>query len=561
LKLEVSVSRQEGRQSGVEVFETSGAKKGAAGFIQLSTPIDKMLAAAEGFAGEMQRHQVRVTTHRAMALRAKTGRSTGGKWFGFISVCAACETPTGPHGRRCLCEGATIKKIRHGPAVAAARRVFELYNLGHGTRQMARILNAESVPSPRGRGWTPTTIRFVVSNPLYIGQPAWNKVRRRDDWGVVKPTRRDASEIIVPETPVEEFRIIDAATWEHAQARRAAGARLYGANARATDRAPSPIVGKYLIGGLATCATCRGSMFSRSRGNGRDGVFGCRTHFERGDTHCTNRLRVQVADVEAAVIAAVEQSLLQPEVLAAVIDKAVAAFEPTPASDVAAPIRKELDKLDGEVERLTTAIAEAQAPLEGLLAGLQSRERRRAELRAALQKQERQQARQHGRDEVLAAVREAIRTWQQTLHESVPAARRTVQALVTERLLFTPAGDRYTFEAAGTAAPIVAGIVPAHTQGSEIRSRQANADATHPDGAQPQRAARTRAAWSCDPQRTALLPPRHHNARDSAGTREAQHRGKGDPQRPTNPRPRPRATRRTPRRLPPARGRPRAGTG
>jgi hypothetical protein len=110
-----------------------------------------------------------------------------------------------------------------------------------------------------------------------------------------------------------------------------------------------------------------------------------------------------------------------------------------------------------------------------------------------------------GRDEVVAAVRDAVKDWKAKLRGSVPEARQALQALLQARLVFTPTADGYTFEAPGTVEPIIAGLVP---QGIGTRSLQAKSQVAPPDGAQPPRPARTRAAWSRTPSHAPRLA--HH---------------------------------------------------
>ena len=132
--------------------------------------------------------------------------------------------------------------------------------------------------------------------------------------------------------------------------------------------------------------------------------------------------------------------------------KALATFEAEQTPDAAEPVRPDLAKLDGELARLATAVAQGGA-LETLLVAIQTGEQRRAELRAALAKQERQQARQRGRDEVLTAVRQAVADWKTTLRADVPSARRALQALLGGRLVFTRSPAAIGSRAPGRSSP------------------------------------------------------------------------------------------------------------
>lgn len=60
---------------------------------------------------------------------------------------------------------------------AIAKRIFDMYIQGNGMRKIARILNDEGIPCPAvSRGadscrlkWTDTSIRVILTNPVYIG--------------------------------------------------------------------------------------------------------------------------------------------------------------------------------------------------------------------------------------------------------------------------------------------------------------------------------------------------------------------------------------------------------
>jgi site-specific DNA recombinase len=64
---------------------------------------------------------------------------------------------------------------------ATVKRIFELSANGQSLKKIARILNAEHLPSPRARKdrrggeWCPTAIREMLKNEIYIGEIVWNR--------------------------------------------------------------------------------------------------------------------------------------------------------------------------------------------------------------------------------------------------------------------------------------------------------------------------------------------------------------------------------------------------
>ncbi len=443
--------------AGVRVFEVGKGQE-----ITLSSPADKVLASVVAFAGELEREQARVRTHAALAHRARAGRATGGGCFGYTSA----VTP----------EGHTLRVVVE-PEALVVRRAFQLAADGYGVKAIARMLNAERALAPRrggvARGWAPSTVRGLLHNTLYRGVLTWNRTQKRDAWGQRRASRRDGGDVI--RTAVPEARIVDDGLWARAHERIVAARALYearaGARARLGGRPPSGSASRHLLGGLGTCATCGGSMFVHKRGGRARAQWGCMNRHLRGKAACDNSLEVRLADTDAAVLGAVEHDLLRPEVIETALHRALATLDAEREQESAAPLQQELTRLDGEIARLTAAIA-AGGSLESLLAGLQEREQRRTHVRATVAEQERQHARRRtGADDALAVMLAALGEWQALLKAETGPARTALQALLAGRLVFTPTPDGYTFEAPGTVAPVITGIVQSVAKGSGARTR------------------------------------------------------------------------------------------
>jgi len=59
---------------------------------------------------------------------------------------------------------------------AVVKRIFESSGYRNkGDRTIARELNAEGIPSPRGGRWTAGTVRSILTNPVYYGKNVWNR--------------------------------------------------------------------------------------------------------------------------------------------------------------------------------------------------------------------------------------------------------------------------------------------------------------------------------------------------------------------------------------------------
>ena len=115
--------------------------------------------------------------------KARLGHVIGGRRFGYMNI--------------------TVEKhddlVINEDERPFVERIFDLCTTGTGYTRIAKTLNAEGARSPRpqqGRpaGWSPSTVRAVLHNPLYRGELVTFKTKKRDDSGDVAPAPRPASE-------------------------------------------------------------------------------------------------------------------------------------------------------------------------------------------------------------------------------------------------------------------------------------------------------------------------------------------------------------------------------
>jgi site-specific DNA recombinase len=113
-------------------------------------------------------------TRRGLQGRIEAGKSGGGNSYGYDVV------------KRIGDDGEPIRGERRiNPEQAAVvRRIFAEYAAGGSPKAIARALNREKVPGPRGRTWGPSTIHGqrrrgngILNNELYIGRLVWNRLR------------------------------------------------------------------------------------------------------------------------------------------------------------------------------------------------------------------------------------------------------------------------------------------------------------------------------------------------------------------------------------------------
>ena len=137
---------------------------------------------------------------------------------------------------------------------AVVRRIFERFALGEGAAAIARALNADGIPGPRG-SWQASTISGqarrgtgILNNTLYIGQWRFNRQTYRADPRTGKRLARANTEDAVLTVDVPHLRIVSDDLWHAARNRpRRPGGRRSGKV-------------RHLVSGLVECASCGGNM-------------------------------------------------------------------------------------------------------------------------------------------------------------------------------------------------------------------------------------------------------------------------------------------------------------
>jgi hypothetical protein len=234
-----------------------------------------------------------------MAGRVKTGRIPGGRCYGYDVV------PGEDRGKRTINEA----------EAAIVRRICAEYVAGHSPRKIAKRLNDEGVPSPRGGRWNASTIlgsrkrrNGILDNSLYAGLITYNRQRFVKDPATGRRQARSNPQDQWVTQDVPELRIVSPDLWQAVQDRRAAASRQRPEH----QRRP-----KHLLSGLLICGSCGANMIVVTRMRDET-YFGCSVRRNRDG--CDNDRNVAATEVEARVIAALKRYLLEPEVIAAAIE-------------------------------------------------------------------------------------------------------------------------------------------------------------------------------------------------------------------------------------------------
>ena len=310
-------------------------------------------------------------THRGLEGRVRQGFSGGGNAYGYDVVRETDARGEPVHGKR---------RINEAEA-AIVRRIFEEFAQGRSPRGIAKSLNAEGVPGPKGRPWQDTTIRGhatrrtgILRNDLYAGRLVWNKQHYVKDpttgRRLARPNPED--QWIIKEVP--HLRIVDDVLWHRVQE------RLDGIRSSAPVRKARKTRfwehrrARHLLTGLLHCSTCGSPLVSV----GKD-YLACGRARRTGT--CDNTRGIRRQNIEEAVLDCLKKNLMQPDL----VEEFIRAFhsevnkqQSVLEHDLAGK-KRQLAKLDHRLFGLYDAIADGlRTP--GLKAKLEEMEAQKAVL-------------------------------------------------------------------------------------------------------------------------------------------------------------------------------------
>ena len=280
-------------------------------------------------------------THRGLRGRVEAGKSGGGKCYGY-------DVLHSTNGK-----GETVRGDReiNDDEARIVNRIFEDYAAGISPKAIAVALNKESIPGPAGKAWGPSTIygnrrrgTGILNNELYIGRLVWNRLKYVKDPDTGKRVSRLNPEEDWIVTDVPELRLVDPALWEKVKRRQ-----------KALDAKPTEFWGKQrpqnLFSFLLKCGFCGGGYSKVSKSQ-----YGCSNASKKGT--CDNRLTISQNKLEHAVLDALQDNLMDPELCAVFCEEYTNHVNRRRMEHNAARNRyqAELEKLAKEREKLIQAI-------------------------------------------------------------------------------------------------------------------------------------------------------------------------------------------------------------
>jgi DNA invertase Pin-like site-specific DNA recombinase len=245
-------------------------------------------------------------THRGVEGVVRAGRSGGGLSFGY-------QVRRGFKSDGTPLTGELEIDQAQAPIV---QRIFESYALGQSPKSIARALNMEGVPGPRGGSWTASLLlggvareTGILRNRLYVGQRVWNRQRFLKDPATGRRVGRVNPEESWVVSEVPELAIVQRDVWDAAQARLAHGRRVSGSARNRGAGLAAARRPKWPLSGLIKCGVCKGPMSVMGAG----GRLGCSNYVERRS--CSNNRTVLRDRLQARVLTGLKERLLTPELV------------------------------------------------------------------------------------------------------------------------------------------------------------------------------------------------------------------------------------------------------
>ena len=326
----------------------------------LTQPSDEDFSEIKLFFARLEHKTIKRRLYAGRERSARDGWYLGTKDpYGYRRVYKTIDGRTGP----------TLEPIPE--QVETVNQIFTWYASGHSSHTIADMLNDTGLRTNAGGLWTPSTVRGILRNVLYIGQISWGKriakpVMVGDGVIVKRPQNPDA--IFVPG---KHPGIVSERLWDDVRA------RLDG------NGAPPLKEGRPLqnpLCGLVYCARCGFAMQRATKGN-RPAVLRC---YNRA----CDQICAPIEVVEALIVQAIDEDFepLPPRMIG----------EDQPASDNRAEVerrarilRKQIKQAETQLGRLHDFLERGVYSVDEFLSRKGSLSQRLVELQAKLERLER----------------------------------------------------------------------------------------------------------------------------------------------------------------------------
>ena len=200
-------------------------------------------------------------------------------------------SPEPPYGyRKVYVQDGAKKRPRlepDPPADAVVRRIFDMVLHGRSILDVAKTLNAEGIPTARGKRWLKTTVHTMLENEVYTGTLVW---------GI---TAKDGA----PPVRVEKAFPAIVSKREYHRAKRMLGSRA------PKSVHPRRVSSPYLLSGLVKCETCGKALTASEAKSGRYTYYVCHSLLKRGRGTCKTP-RLNARSFEKLIVEQIRENVL-----------------------------------------------------------------------------------------------------------------------------------------------------------------------------------------------------------------------------------------------------------
>lgn len=356
------------------------------------------------------RESIRKSTRAAMRRKAEAGHVVGCRVYGYDNVRG---------------EDKVVRRRINDAEADEVRWIYARYAAGDTPRAIAKALNRRGVAPPRRRGhvagWAVSTVRAILSRPLYRGVYVYGKKSNAYGRELGRQSGRERGQVVRAEetwSRVEDasLRLIDERLAARVDARLSQRTSEYLA-ARKTGHRPERAHGKYLLsGGMLLCQTCGAHFEGRKWGR----VYVCATR-RRKPGACSNTLTLPIDDTDDKILSVIEGEILGTRY----IDQLLSLLGDGPVDD-GARLTAERDRLRAEVQHLVESIA-AGVPADSVAPAIRDREAEIARLEVQIRQPRPVPI---DRERLRAALEQRAAAWRADLRAEPQIARLVLRRLI-----------------------------------------------------------------------------------------------------------------------------------
>jgi len=373
--------------------------------ITLAEETDEVKEFVRAWANSAERKKTGQRSRTIARRVVEAGRRAGGRLYGYADING---TPD--------------------PAQAeVVRRIFDERAAGKGLYVIARALERDGIAPVRGRGWYASQLQNIIRNTCYRGVITWGAQRRVKRKGKIV-YQASPENVITKDAP--QYRLVDDKTWYAANAisDQSAANTWRGKDGRLKSRATN--TNGFLLSPFLACP-CGSPMHAKQSGKGdkKQWLYTCtRKHLlgKKGCSHPGRGIRVEWMD--KSVLKFFEEALVGHTVKAAlqeVLDEQKAkAIDPK-------PLEAEIKKLQGEIKRLTDALASGE--LEDIHDAVRQRKAKLEHLQGTLSGLG--AAKEFSIETFATRLAPVLADWQAHLKKSPAVAAQVLRKLIPTRIV------------------------------------------------------------------------------------------------------------------------------